>query len=78
MKWLDPVSWFGEDGYSNLVDLLVQALFNGTVARIVSLIFLIVGVWFVYRRKQTGAGLGFVILSVFVTFSKGVLNYLGL
>lgn len=78
MKWLDPITWLGSDGYNNIVSALVQALFNGTVARILSCAFLIVGVWFIYRRKQTGAGIGLISLSVIVVFAKSIFAYLEL
>lgn len=77
MKWFDPITWFGSEGYNNIVSWLVQALFNGTVARIFSLVFLVIGVWFVYRRKQTAAGMGFISLTVLIIFGKTIMKYFG-
>lgn len=74
MDWLDPVKILGEDGYSSVVTFIVSSLFDGTFARVISAILLIIGLWFVFRRKQTAAGMGFVTLSTILIFGKSILR----
>lgn len=74
MKWFDPVYLLGEEGYSSIATFIVQSLFDGTFARVISAALLIIGVWFVFRKKQTAAGMGFIALSSLIIFGKSILN----
>ena len=74
MKYLDPMYWLGEDGYTKISDIIITQLFNGNISRVVSAALLIIGMWFVFRRKLTGAGLGFVSVSVLLIFGKSLLE----
>lgn len=78
MKYFDPMYWLGEEGYAKVSEIIVAQLFNGNVARVLSAAFLLVGLWFVFRRKLTGAGLGFVSVSVILIFGQTVLRAFGI
>lgn len=78
MKYLDPLYWFGEDGYRSISEAIAAQLFNGNIARVLSAAFLIVGMWFVFRRKLTGTGLMFVSVSVLLIFGQGLLRSFGI
>lgn len=74
MKYLDPMYWLGQDGYAKISDIIITQLFNGNISRVLSAALLIIGMWFVFRRKLTGAGLGFVSVSVLLIFGKSLLE----
>ncbi len=74
MKYLDPMYWLGQDGYAKISDMIITQLFNGNISRVLSAALLIIGMWFVFRRKLTGAGLGFVSVSVLLIFGKSLLE----
>lgn len=78
MKYLDPLYWLGEDGYASVSDAVASQLFNGNIARILSAAFLIIGMWFVFRRKLTGTGLMFVSVSVLLIFGQSLLRSFGI
>lgn len=74
MKYLDPLYWLGEDGYRDISQQLVYQIFNGNLARVLSACLLALGMWFVFRRKLTGAGLGLVGLAVLIIFSQSIMR----
>ena len=78
MKYLDPLYWLGEDGSASVSDAVAAQLFNGNIARILSAAFLIIGMWFVFRRKLTGTGLMFVSVSVLLIFGQSLLRSFGI
>lgn len=78
MKYLDPLYWLGEEGYASVSEAVAAQLFNGNLARVLSAAFLAIGMWFVFRRKLTGAGLGFVSVSVLLMFGQSLLNSFGI
>ena len=76
IKYLDPMYWLGEEGYSQLSKIVIDAVFNGVGARVLSATFLAMGLWFVFRRKLTGSGLIFISISSFIMFGQTIFRYI--
>ncbi|MDR0454455.1 MAG: hypothetical protein LBH05_06565 [Deferribacteraceae bacterium] len=68
MNFLDPVKIFGEEGYAKIIELLVNSLKNGILTRILSGLFLILSLWFIWRRKQPMLGFAMIALSAVFMF----------
>lgn len=75
MKYLDPMYWLGEEGYAELSQKVIELVFNGYGARILSGVLLFLGLWFMFRRKMTSSGMVFLGLSSLVVFASGIYNY---
>jgi uncharacterized membrane protein YjjB (DUF3815 family) len=68
MEKFDPVHIFGEEKYNAIIAFLIGALSNGIFARLFSALFLILALWFVWRKKQVPIGMVMVALSVGFVF----------
>jgi hypothetical protein len=68
MEKFDPINIFGPERYAAIVAFLTNALTNGILARLLSAVFLILALWFVWRKKQVPMGMVLVCLSVGFVF----------
>lgn len=75
LKYLDPIYLLGDEKYYELSSMIIRNLLDGYLARLLSLILLICGLWFVYRRKLIGSGMVFVSLAVLIVFGQSLLRY---
>jgi hypothetical protein len=68
MEKFDPVNIFGTERYDAIMAFLVGALSNGIFARLFSAAFLLLALWFVWRKKQVPMGIVMICLSVGFVF----------
>ena len=76
LHWLNPLNYTSPTGYSSLIYRILETVFSGFGAKVLSIGSFVYAFWSLIRRENVPVFLTFLFFSLLFAYAGGVFNFL--